>query len=89
MLKTKHVFSLEQLATGWVTRKMASPQRQQMASVSAVEEWGGLVCGPDPNYKKNQTPKPEPDTGYKHTAAPSEANTALEKPLKTLKCLIH
>lgn len=37
---------LNQLATGWVTRKMASSQRQQMASVSAVEEWVG---GPDPN----------------------------------------
>lgn len=35
-----------QQATGWVTRKMASSQRQQMASVSAVEEWVG---GPAPN----------------------------------------
>lgn len=35
-----------QHATGWVTRKMASSQRQQMASVSAVEEWVG---GPFPN----------------------------------------
>lgn len=34
-----------QHATGWVTRKMASLQRQQMASVSAVEEWVG---GPYP-----------------------------------------
>lgn len=34
-----------QHATGWVTRKMASSQRQQMASVSAVEEWVG---GPYP-----------------------------------------
>lgn len=40
-----------QLATGWVTRKMASSQRQQMASVSAVEEWVG---GQHPNYTPSE-----------------------------------
>lgn len=43
---------LNQLATGWVTRKMASSQRQQMASVSAVEE---RVGGPEPNLTPSQT----------------------------------
>ena len=43
---------LNQLAAGWVTRKMASSQRQQMASVSAVGEWVG---GPDPNDTPRET----------------------------------
>lgn len=58
---------LKRRAPGWVTRKMASSHRQQMASVSAVEDWVG---GPHPN--------PEPRVSYTHL----QYDTSIKTPLK-------
>lgn len=71
---------LKRRAPGWVTRKMASSHRQQMASVSAVEDWVG---GPHPS-ESNTTP--EPRVSYKHTHL--QYHTSIKTPLKIRRVTI-